>query len=54
MCVCEGEREREREKRKSQRVNELGGWREAEDGIVKKRRIERERVREKKKVIRKE
>ena len=54
VCVCVCTREREREKRKSQRVNELGGWREAEDGIVKKRRIERERVREKKKVIRKE
>lgn len=55
-CVCVRERERERKrgraKRKSQRVNELG--REAENGIVKRRRIERERVSEKKKVIRKE
>lgn len=54
MCVRERERERRRAKRKSQRVNELGGWRKAEDGIVERKRIERERVREKKKVIRKE
>lgn len=52
--MCAREREREKAKRKSQRVNELGGWRRAEDGIVKRRRIERERASEKKKVIRKE
>lgn len=52
--MCERERGGGRVKRKSQRVNELGGWRKAEDGIVKRKRIERERVREKKKVIRKE